>query len=89
MAKRISKHITDKEKIKYILSLKAEELDKSSIIMELFGDFGDDSNINPYDTIDIPVDSYGPKGKRNKNAFRTTVGLWVFNKYFIEVYVAL
>ena len=32
----------------------------------------------------IPPGSYGSEKKKNKNSFTTTVGLWVFNKCFIE-----
>ena len=51
--------------------------------MKYFGDFGDGPRFNPYDTITIPKGCYGSK-RKNKNAFITTVGLWVFNKSFIE-----
>ena len=55
---------------------------------------------NPYDIITIPPKSYGglsnsdngfnlidagnSSTKKNKNAFTTTVGLWIFNRSFIE-----
>lgn len=76
---RHSKHITNKEDIEYLLSIKEEDI-TTSFIMENFAEFGGKSKFNPYDTIDIPPNSY----HNNKNTFTTTVGLWVFNKYFIE-----
>ena len=52
--------------------------------MELFGEFDGKSRFNPYDIIEIPANSYGPENKKNKKPFKTTVGIWIFNKYFIE-----
>lgn len=80
---RKSKQITNKADIDYLLSIKESDI-TNSFIMENFGEFDGNVKFNPYDTIVIPPNSYGPEGKRNKNSFTTTVGLWVFNKYFIE-----
>lgn len=76
---RHSKHITNKEDVEYFLSLKEEDI-TTSFIMENFAEFDNKSKFNPYDTIDIPPNSY----HNNKNTFTTTLGLWVFNIYFIE-----
>lgn len=76
---RQSKHITKKEDVEYFLSLKEEDI-TTSFIMENFAEFDNKSKFNPYDTIDIPPNSY----HNNKNTFTTTLGLWVFNIYFIE-----
>ena len=90
MEHRISKEITNPKDIEFLLSLKDksdnlnDNVITSSLIAEMFGEFNGKSRFNPYDTVVIPPNSYGPKGKRNKNSFKTTVGLWVFNKYFIE-----
>lgn len=86
--KRVSKTITDKKDIDYILNLKENDI-TTSLIMELFGDFMDHQRFNPYDIITIPTGAYGgklPNGKekRNKEPFTTTVGRLIFNKYFIE-----
>lgn len=86
--KRVSKTITDKKDIDYILNLKEDDI-TTSLIMELFGDFADHQRFNPYDIITVPTGAYGgklPNGKekRNKEPFTTTVGRLIFNKYFIE-----
>ena len=52
--------------------------------MECFGEFEGKRRFNPYDLITIPPGSFGPEGMKNKNSFVTTVGLWIFNKAFIE-----
>lgn len=85
MDPRRSKEITNSNDINYLLNISDELLNRTSItIMELFGEFNGKSRFNPYDTIIIPANSYGPKGKQNKKPFKTTVGIWIFNKYFIE-----
>ena len=88
MAARVSKEIKKQEDIDFILSLKEEDI-TTSMIMELFGDFQNHQRFNPYDILRVPAKAYGgilPDGKekRNKNEFVTTVGRFVFNKYFIE-----
>lgn len=83
MSKRVAKEIINKEDIDFLLSIKEEDI-TSSLIMEMFGEFNGKQRFHPYDTFKVPVNSYGPEGNRNTNTFTTTVGLWVFNKYFIE-----
>lgn len=83
MAKRISKEITNPNDIKEILALTHERASEKSLIMNWFADFGDGPRFEPYDTIRIPKGLYGNK-KKNSNEFVTTIGLWVFNKSFIE-----
>ena len=85
---RASKTITDKQDIDMLVNLTEDDITKS-LVIELFGDFNQYQKFNPYDIITIPVGGYGgklPNGqeKRNKNAFTTTVGRFIFNKYFIE-----
>ena len=101
--KRHSKHIIAKDDVDYILSIDHLKACEKSTIMELFGDFGDGTRFNPYDTIEIPSGSFGgistesyskkmgldikdnsSSKKKNKNKFTTTIGLWIFNKSFIE-----
>lgn len=85
--KRVSNFITDKKDIDYLLNLKEDDI-TTSLIMELFGDFGDHKWFNPYDLITIPAGRYGGKTKTgtkyNRTPFVTTVGRLIFNKYFIE-----
>lgn len=85
---RTSKTITDKQDIDMLINLNEDDITKS-LVIELFGDFGEHQKFNPYDIITIPIGGYGskiPNGqeKKNKNAFTTTVGRFIFNKYFIE-----
>ncbi len=87
---RKSKTITDKDEINRFISLTDDDI-TTSFIMETFGDFDGNNNqkYNPYDVITIPAGGYGgklPNGteKRNKNEFTTTLGRFIFNKYFIE-----
>ena len=86
--KRISKEIKDQKEIEFLVSLKEDDI-TTSMIMELFGEIGNKQRFNPYDIITIPTGGYGgqlPNGKEKKNKapFTTTVGRFVFNKYFIE-----
>lgn len=88
MEKRVSKVITKKEDIDYLLSLKEEDI-TTSFIMENFADFGNGPKFQPYDLIEVPIGAYGgklPDGKekRNKNKFTTGVGRLIFNKFFFE-----
>lgn len=79
---RKPKLITNKEDIDYILSLTNDI--STTEMMELFGEFNNKRRCNPYDEIDIPPNSYGIADNKNTNTFRTTVGLWIFNKAFVE-----
>lgn len=82
---RTSNHITSKEDINFLLSIDEDTACRLSFIMECFGKFGNKSRFNPYDLITIPEGAYGPDDKRkNKQPFVTTVGIWIFNKAFIE-----
>ena len=78
------KIISNTDEIQKISKLTENECLRISTIMDLFGDCGKGAKYNTCDIITIPPNSYGPDGKRNKNSFTTTVGLWVFNKAFIE-----
>ena len=83
MASRRSKTITSPKDIEYLVNIKEKDI-TTTLIMELFGEFESGRRFNPYDIITIPKGSYGPEGKKNKNDFTTTVGIWIFNRYFIE-----
>lgn len=85
--KRKARHITDKADIDYILNLTEDDLIRTSTIMEMFADFDGKgkSRFNPYDTITIPPGYYQlTPEKKNTKPCDTTVGIWVFNKCFIE-----
>ena len=83
MAVRTSKKITDKELYNELINLEESDI-TASYIYGLFGEYDGKSRCNPYDLIDIPAGSYGPEGNKNKSKFTTTVGIWIFNKWFIE-----
>lgn len=80
---RRSKTLTSAKDIEYFVNLTEEDI-TTTFIMDTFGEFDNGQKYRPYDIITIPAGSYGAEGKKNKNAFTTTVGIWVFNKYFIE-----
>ena len=79
---RVSKKITG-ELRDQLLALDEKDI-TSSFIYDLFGEYKGKSKCNPYDILEIPPNSYGPDGHKNKNSFTTTVGIWIFNKWFIE-----
>lgn len=85
--KRVAKAITDKKDIEFLLNLTEDDLLTTSVVMSMFGDFTgkEKPRFNPYDTVRIPAGYYqlSPTSK-NKEPFDTTVGIWVFNKVFIE-----
>lgn len=84
---RKAKQITNPKDIEYLVNLTEEELLTQEVVMGLFADFDGNGKprFNPYDTITIPPGSYqiSSKGK-NKKPFDTTVGIFIFNKVFIE-----
>lgn len=84
MKKRTSNTISNSKDIEDLLNLTEEEGTKLSFMMECFGEFGDKRKFNTYDILTIPAGYYGPEGKKNKKPFTTTVGIWIFNKVFIE-----
>ena len=76
--------ITKDNLVDVLLSLEDKDI-TTSLIMNLFGEFNGKSLCNPYDILVIPAGIYGKIHKKpNKNKFTTTVGLWIFNKHFIE-----
>lgn len=83
-SKRKAKIITNKDEIQALVDLKEEDI-TMSFIMETFGEFEGKRKYNPYDIVTIPKYSYGPNpNKTNKNDFTTTVGLFIYNKFFFE-----
>lgn len=82
MAERKSRVISSEKEIEYFTSLKEEDI-STSFIMENFAEFDGKTKYNVYDIITIPKGTYG-NTKKNTNAFTTTIGIFIFNKYFIE-----
>lgn len=80
--KRVPKVISKVEDIEYLTSVTEKDI-TLSFMMETFGEFNGKSRFNPYDLVTIPAGVYG-KDKKNKKAFNTTVGIFIFNKFFIE-----
>lgn len=76
--------IKDQKLIDELLSLKEDDCLTLSTMMELLGDFGNGEKCRPYDYFLVPKGYYGSKDKKNIKPFYTTVGLWIFNKAFIE-----
>lgn len=81
---RKATEIKDKKLIDELLALAEDDCLTMSTIMNLLGDFGEGERCKPYDYFKVPENIYGPEGKKNKSPFYTTVGLWIFNKAFIE-----
>ena len=82
--KRKSKVISNPDEIKRFLELDEKTVFNTTFFMENFGEFEGKAKYHPYDIIQIPPNSYGPEGHKNKNSFTTTIGIWIFNKGFIE-----
>lgn len=80
---RSSKMITNPNDVNEIVNISHEDACRKSVLMNWFADFGDGPRFHTYDTIVIPKGKYG-NSKKNKNEFTTTIGLWLFNKSFIE-----
>lgn len=60
-----------------------------SVIMTLFGSFNGSNLCNQYDTFEVPVNGFkfiDKKGKlvSNTNPFITTIGIWIFNIFFLQ-----
>ena len=83
MKTRTANKITKAEDVDYISNLTKDDITLSTIT-KMFGEFNGKRRFNPYDTIDIPVGKYGIGNKKNKNIINTTVGIYVFNKFFNE-----
>lgn len=77
------KEVLKKEDLDFILSLKESDITES-LVYEMFGDFGNGPKYNPFDSIQIPPKTYGREKHMNLTPIDTTIGLWVFNRYFIE-----
>ena len=74
--------------INHLLVLKQSDI-SYSFMMTLFGSFNGKCLCHQYDTFDVPAKVYkfkNAKGKEvsNQSKFRTTIGIWVFNIFFIR-----
>ena len=81
---RTSVMIKDQSFIDEFFKLEEHDLLKLSTAMKYFGKFNGKTLCHPYDLIQVPIGVYGPEGKKNKNTFTTTIGMYWFNKVFIE-----
>lgn len=80
----VAKDDIAKDLAQYILHIEDKDV-SSSLIYNLFGDFGKGPICHPYDIIYIPAGVYGPDEKtKNKNVFTTTIGLWIYNRWYFE-----
>lgn len=79
---RVAKTVTNKDDLEMLYNLKEEDI-TFSFLIELFGEFNGKCKYNPYDEFTIPPNTYG-KDKKNKNKVKTTIGIYIYNKYFIE-----
>ena len=80
----VPKDEISKDLAQFILHIEEKDV-SSSLIYNLFGDFGKEPICHPYDIIYIPAGLYGPDDKsKNKNVFTTTVGLWIYNRWNFE-----
>lgn len=80
--------IDNKNFINHLLLLKQSDV-SYSLIMRLFGDFNGKSFCNPYDTFEVPAKTFSyitldGKEVSNSESFITTIGLWIFNIFFIN-----
>lgn len=80
--------INDKNLINQLLVFNQSDL-TFSLIMELFGSFGGEPLCHQYDTFDVPANHFyytdlNGKEHRNVSKFTTTIGLWIFNIFFLR-----
>lgn len=82
--KRISNEIVDANDINEILNIEEKDV-TATLIFEWFGLFNGKRRFNPYDRITIPIGKYVlNNGKKNKNSFITTIGLWLANIFLFQ-----
>ena len=83
--KRVPREITNQKDIDELLSITEENM-TLSFFMEMFGEFNEKVRFNPYDYFQVPAGSFGDENHRKKikKPFYTGVGIWMFNKFFIE-----
>lgn len=80
--------INESNFINHLLKLTQHDV-TYSLIMKLFGSFNGKSFCNPYDTFEVPVGGFwytdlAAKEHRNTQPFTTTIGIWIFNIFFLQ-----
>lgn len=83
-----SDQITKDNLINHLLIIKQSDI-SFSLIMNLFGSFNGKCLCHSYDTFDVPANRFSfknAKGKEVSNAskFTTTIGIWIFNIFFLR-----
>lgn len=81
---KIAKKITNPKEVEYFLNLKEEDITTTFIMDNFVMLDGNPPKYNVFDVIHIPVGAYGTPEYCNLEAFDTTLGSWVYNKFFIE-----
>lgn len=81
--KRKARIITKQEDIDFLVNIKQEDI-TLSFTLKMFGEFNGKVRFNPYDEVELPIGCFGLDDHKNTNKIYTTVGLWIFNKFFIE-----
>ena len=85
MAKKIGKKITNPKEVDMFLNLKSKD-STTSFIMENFASFDfEPPKYYTFDIIHIPKGAFTNGEYQNDEEFDTTIGSWIFNKFFIEV----
>ena len=81
--------INDKNLINHLLLITHDDI-TYSVIMKLFGSFKGKVLAHPYDTFDVPagafqyLDTAKSKTLKNTTKFTTTIGIWIFNIFFLR-----
>lgn len=80
--------ITSDNLINHILVMKQSDVSFSTI-MTLFGSFNGKSLCHQYDIFEVPIGGFkflNQKGKEVSNSvlFKTTIGVWMFNLFFLR-----
>lgn len=80
--------ITSDNLINHILVMKQSDVSFSTI-MTLFGSFNGKSLCHQYDIFEVPIGGFkflNQKGKEVSNSapFKTTIGVWIFNLFFLR-----
>lgn len=83
MARPKPRKLTDKKDLDYFLHLTEKDI-TTSFVMDTLGEFNGKVKYQVYDELTIPAGAYTNGALKNDKPFVTTVGSWIFNKYYIE-----